>query len=107
MENLFYGIFGSLKDYESLSPDMLPLTALFALVGGLILTKFTGSIGSLTLPINFSAMFLGAMGSNWLLQNFKLPLEATIEAPMMISMMGMMAASLGMMWWLQGDSLRG
>jgi uncharacterized membrane protein YhhN len=107
MEDLFYMIFGSLKDYESLSPDMLPLTALFALVGGLILSKFTGSIGSLTLPINCSAMFLGAMGSNWLLQNLKLPVEGTIEAPLMISMMGMTAASACMMWWLQGDSMRG
>lgn len=107
MNDLFFSIFGNVRDYQSLSPDMLPLMGLFALVGGLILSKFTGSIGNLTLPINTSALFIGAMISNWLMQNFKLPLSSSIEAPMAVSMIGMTIASLCMMWWLQGDSVRG
>ncbi len=107
MEELLFAIFGNLRDYESLSPDILPLTGLFALVGGLILSKFTGSIGNLTLPINCSALFIGAMTSNWLMQNFKLPLESSVEAPLAVSMIGMTLAALAMLFWLQGDSVRG
>lgn len=106
MNDLIFTIFGDLQDYQSLSPDILPLTGLFALVGGLILSKFTGSIGNLTLPINTSALFIGAMIANWLLQNFKLPLESSIEGPLAVSMIGMTLSALSMLWWLQGDSVR-
>lgn len=107
MHDLIFSIFGDLRDYQTLSPDVLPLTGLFALAGGLILSKFTGSVGNLTLPINCSALFIGAMISNWLMQNFKLPLSSAIEAPMAVSMIGMTIASLCLLWWLQGDSIRG
>lgn len=106
MHDLIFTIFGDLRDYQSLSPDILPLTGLFALAGGLILSKFTGSIGNLTLPLNCSVLFIGAMIANWLMQNFKLPLESSVEAPMAVSMIGMTLAALSMLWWLQGDSVR-
>ncbi len=106
MDDLLFMIFGSLKDYESLSPDLLPLMLMFSIVGGVILSRFTGSIGNLTLPINCSALFIGAMTSNWLLQNVKLPIESTVEAPLLFSMAGMTFASFCMMWWLQRDGLR-
>jgi hypothetical protein len=103
---LIYSFFGNPRDYASLSPDLMPLTALFALIGGVILTKFTGSFGNLTLPMNISALFIGAMSSNWMLKNVKLPVESTIEAPLMVSMIGMTIASLLMIWWIQGDAVR-
>ncbi len=106
MNDLIFTIFGDLRDYQSLSPDILPLTGLFALVGGLILSKFTGSIGNLTMPLNVSVLFIGAMVANWLLQNFKLPLESSIEGPLAVSMIGMTLSALTMLWWLQGDSVR-
>ena len=106
MEQLIYSFFGNPRDYASLSPDLLPLTALFALLGGLILTKFTGSFGNLTLPMNMSALFIGAMSSNWVLKNIDLPVGSAIEAPMLVSMIGMTFASMMMLWWLQGDAVR-
>ena len=106
MHDLIFTIFGNVRDLQSLTPDILPLTGLFALVGGLILSRFTGSIGNLTLPINCSALFIGAMTANWLTQNFKLPLDSAVEAPLAVSMVGMIVSSLGMLWWLQGDGLR-
>jgi uncharacterized membrane protein YhhN len=105
MEQLLYTIFGNLRDYESLSPDLLPLMIMFSVAGGVILSKFTGSIGNLTMPINCSALFIGAMTSNWLMQNVKLPIESTVEAPLVFSMIGMTLASFCMMWWLQRDGL--
>ena len=106
MHDLIFMIFGDLRDYQSLSPDILPLTGFFALVGGLILSKFTGSIGNLTLPINCSVLFIGAMIANWLMQNFELPLNGAVEAPMAVSMLGMTMSSLIMLWFMQGDSVR-
>ena len=106
MEELIYSFFGNPRDYASLSPDLLPLTGLFALVGGLILTKFTGSFGNLTLPMNISALFIGAMSSNWMLKNIDLPVSSAVEAPMLVSMIGMTLASLLMLWWMQGDAIR-
>jgi uncharacterized membrane protein YhhN len=106
MGELIYSFFGNPRDYASLSPDLLPLTALFALIGGLILTKFTGSFGNLTMPVNCSALFIGAMTANSFLKDVKLPVGSTIEAPLMISMIGMTIASLAMLWWLQGDAVR-
>jgi hypothetical protein len=103
---LIYSFFGNPRDYASLSPDLLPLTGLFALIGGVILTRFTGSFGNLTLPMNVSALFIGAMSSNWMLKNVELPVSSTVEAPMLVSMLGMTIASLLMLWWLQGDAVR-
>lgn len=103
---LIYSFFGNPRDYASLSPDLMPLTAMFALIGGVILTRFTGSFGNLTLPMNISALFIGAMSSNWVLKNVRLPVESTIEAPLMVSMLGMTIASLMMIWWIQGDAVR-
>lgn len=106
MNDLIFTIFGNVRDYQSLSPDLLPLTIFFAVVGGLILSKFTGTIGNLTLPINSSALFIGAMGSNWLTSNIKLPLDSTLEAPMAVSLIGMTIVSLLMLVYIQGDSVR-
>ena len=98
-----FSIFGSLKDIDSLPPELLPLTIMFSSAGALILTRFTGNLGGLTLPVNASALFIGAMLSNWLLQNIKLPLESAVEAPLAVSLVGMTLASFAMIWWLQGD----
>jgi hypothetical protein len=35
----------------------------------------------------------------------KLPIESTVEAPLVFSMIGMTLASFCMMWWLQRDGL--
>ncbi len=106
MTELIYSFFGNPRDYASLSPDLMPLTAMFAVIGGVILTRFTGSFGNLTLPMNISALFIGAMSSNSLLKHVRLPVESTVEAPMLASMIGMTLASLAMIWWLQGDAVR-
>ena len=106
MQDLFLTFFGNLRDYESLSPQLLPLTGLFATMGGLILTRHTGSIGNATLPLNVSALFIGAMLANWLAQNVKLPLESTVETPLVMSLVGMTLAALLMLRWLQGNAVR-
>jgi uncharacterized membrane protein YhhN len=106
MHDLIFMVFGDIRDHQSLSPHLLPLTLFFATVGGLILSKFTGSIGNLTLPINSSALFIGAMGANWLTASVKLPLNSALEAPMAVSLAGMTVVSFLMLMYIQGDSVR-
>lgn len=104
--DFFSSIFGTLRDVDSLSPELVPMIGIFSVVGAVILTRFTGSIGNLTLPINCSALFIGAMTSNWLLQNVKLPVSNAVDGPLFVSVIGMSVASFCMMWWMQGDALR-
>lgn len=102
----FGTVFGTLRDVDAISPDRVPLIGVFSILGGLILTRYTGSLGTLTVPINASALFIGAMLSNWLLQNVKWTVSTPIEAPLFLSMIGMTAASFCMMWWLQDGSVK-
>lgn len=106
MNDLIFTIFGNVRDHQSLAPDLLPLTIFFAVTGGLILSKFTGSIGNLTLPINASALFIGAMAANRMTAGLKLPLDSTLEAPMVMSLIGMTIVSFLMLVYVQGDSVR-
>ena len=108
MEDLLYSI-SSIFDGSGIatqSENGWALTVMFAAAGALILTRFTGSIGALTVPLNFSALYIGANISDWLLQNIKLPVDRTVELPMLVTMAGMTLASFAMLWWLQGDSVR-
>lgn len=102
----FGSFFGTLRDVDAISPDRVPMIGIISILGGLILTRYTGSLGSLTVPINSSALFIGAMLSNWLLQNVTWTVSSPIEAPLFLSIIGMTLASFCMMWWLQGDSMR-
>ena len=112
MEDLLYGI-SSLFDglfsgggIPTQADNGWALTLMFAAAGALILTRFTGNVGALTIPLNFSALYIGANISNWILQNVKLPVDRTVELPMLVIMAGMTLASFAMLWWLQGDSVR-
>lgn len=108
MEDLLYGIssFFEASGFEVQPDNGWFLTLIFAAAGALILTRFTGTIGALTIPLNFSALYIGANISNGLLQNIKLPIDRTVELPMLVTVAGMTLASFAMLWWLQGDSVR-
>ena len=106
MEDLVF----SLSDLFSYSPSLgsvadqpLPLSSVFSGFGALILGKFTGDMGGMTLPVNFSALFIGASISGWLLHGIDLPIDRTIQQPMLVSMIGMVLAAAAMMWWMQNE----
>ena len=87
----------------SLAENALPLALLFSAIGALILTRFTGTLGSLTYPLNFSALFVGAMVSNWLMRGLQLQIDAQIQRPLLASLVGMIVAALIMVRWMQGE----
>ena len=90
-------------DPTPLAPETLPLSYLCSGLGAVVLGKFTGSIGSLTMPLNCSALFIGAIVSNWLLNGISLPMDHQLHQPLLFSMTGMVLGAFAMMWWLQPE----
>lgn len=93
-------------DFGQVSSEELPLTLMCCLIGALILTKYTGSLGNLTLGVNFSALFIGAVTSNWLFHGVDMQIDKMVAQPVVVSVTGMIFASLIMMSWLQRDGMK-
>jgi hypothetical protein len=109
MQDLLYvfsEFFGTLRDVDAISPHLVLLIGIFSAAGALILTRFTGTLGGMSLLINGSALFIGAILTNWLFQHVKLPVNSPIEGPLFMSLIGMTLASAPMLWWMQGDGAR-
>ena len=109
LEQILFGIQSSIPvagDFGEISAEELPLTLLCCMLGALILTKYTGSLGNLTLGVNFSALFIGAALSNWLLHGVDMRIDKLVAQPVIISVLGMTLASLIMMGWLQRDGMK-
>ncbi len=98
--------FPSPSDFINLNflpPESVSMASLFSGAGAMILGKFTGGVGSLTLPLNYSAMFIGAIVANWLLGGIQLPMDQQLQQPMLITLGGMLLGAFAMMWWIQSD----
>lgn len=83
--------------------EALPLSYICSGAGAFILGKFTGSIGSLTVPLNCSALFIGAITANWLLAGLDLPMDQSLDQPLLVSLLGMVVSALFMMWWFRAE----
>ena len=109
LKDLLISIISSVPDGSGMgqlaSADALPLTYLCSLLGALVLGRFTGNFGNLTMLLNVSALFIGAAFSNWLFHGIDLPMDHSLHQPLLISMIGMLMAAFAMMWWLQRDNL--
>ena len=98
MDGLFEGgavfaVAGFLGDM-GLKHDVLVIAMICAGLGTLILSRHTYEIGILTYPLNFCMLFAGAVAANLLLKDVRLPLGFSIERPVIISIGGMVIASL-------------
>ena len=87
-----------------LPPEALPFPYICSVLGAMVLGKFTGNLGSLTLVVNATALFFGAMLSSWLLRGIELPMDHAVHQPLLVSMIGMVAGALAMMWFLRSDN---
>jgi hypothetical protein len=88
------------------APSVLPLSYICSGVGGLILSRFTGNIGNLTIPLNCAALLIGATVANALTKGVDLPIDHQVQQPMLVSLSGMLAAALLMMLWNRRSSMR-
>lgn len=91
-------------DGGQLSSHALLLSYLCSVLGALVLGKFTGDLGNLTMPLNCSALFLGAVTATWLLRGLNLPMDHSLHQPLLVSMIGMLFGAFAMMWWLRGNN---
>ncbi len=82
-------------------PEAVSISTLFSGAGAVILGKFTGSVGSLTMPMNYSALFIGALMANWAFRGLDLPIDQQLQQPMLITLGGMLIGAFSMLWWLR------
>jgi hypothetical protein len=83
-----------------LPPETLPMSYLCSGAGALILSKFTGNVGNLTMPVNYSVLLIGALLANWFFAGIDLPIDHQYQQPMLISIGGMLFGAFAMIWWL-------
>ena len=95
--------FADLFNTSVLPPESVSMSSLFSGAGAVILGKFTGSVGGLTMPLNYSAMFIGAIVANWFLGGIDLPMDQKLQQPMLITLGGMLIGAFAMLWWMQSD----
>lgn len=92
-------LFGGGAGY--VEPEAVSLSTLFSGAGAVILGKFTGSVGALTMPMNYSALFVGALMANWAFRGLDLPMDQHLQQPMLITLGGMLIGAFSMLWWLR------
>ncbi len=98
MSDVFFGgpflAIGRMLIDIGLPPDVLVIAMISAGFGTVFLTRHTFFLGVLSYPINFCVLFVGAIAANFLLKDVHLPFGYSIERPMIISLGGMLVASL-------------
>lgn len=98
------GLFGGGSGY--VEPEAVSLSTLFSGAGAVILGKFTGSVGALTMPMNYSALFVGALMANWAFRGIHLPIDQHLQQPMLITLGGMLIGAFSMLWWLRSRAVQ-
>ncbi|MGQ0486156.1 MAG: hypothetical protein ACT4SY_12495 [Hyphomicrobiales bacterium] len=90
----------NLIDLSVLPPESVSMSSLFSGAGTMILGKFTSGVGYLTMPLNYFAMFAGAVAANWLLGGIELPMDQQLQQPLLITLGGMLIGAFAMLWWM-------
>jgi len=106
LEDILYQISSlipSSAEFGNMSSEDLPLAVVCCVLGAFVLTRFTGSLGSITVPVNYSALFIGVTVANWALHGLDLPVDKMVAQPVLIALIGMTVASFFMMTWLKRD----
>lgn len=85
----------------------LPLSTVCSVGGAMILSKFTGSLGMITVPVNAAALYVGASIFSMFTDRFDLPLERGLEQPLLTTIVGMIMAGLLMLVWMKRDGIAG
>jgi hypothetical protein len=99
---MVFTVTGLLADI-GLGRDVLAVAMVCSGLGTLILSRHTYQIGFLTYPLNFCVLFAGAVAANLLLKDVRLPLNSSIERMLIISIGGMVVASLIMVLLMPKD----
>lgn len=74
------------------------IALIFSLTGAYLVSERTKEAGAFNYPVNLVFLFLGASLANWLARDVPLPLDATVQVPAILSMIGMSFAGLTIIW---------
>src|SRR4051794_23615192 len=101
LSDLFTGssLFGWLPHIPGLSylpSQTFLISAVFSMIGAVILGRFTGNIGALTFPLNYSVLFIAAVLSNYALSGLRVGLPG-LPAPVLFTVCGMTWGGLSML----------
>jgi hypothetical protein len=86
-----------------MSNEALLTSLLFSAAGALLLSRFTGAIGDLTLPLNFSALFIGTGLANILLDGIDIPAIQYEQEVMLFTLVGLILSSFAMLWCIRPE----
>ena len=82
----------------NMSSEALMMSVLFSAAGAVVLSKFTGSLGHLTIPLNFSALFVGTVITNTLLDGIDIPTIQYQQEIVLFTVLGLICGSFGLLW---------
>ena len=71
---------------------------IFSVIGAIILSRFTGSFGNVTYPLNFAVLFLGAVITNSALRGIDIPVLQHQHQVLMFTVAGMLETSFTFLW---------
>lgn len=74
--------------------EVVVLSGVCALVGGIILSRFTTYFGLATYLVNIVTLFAGGVLANVLVKPFYSPLDNSLQRPLLIALMGMMVVAI-------------
>jgi hypothetical protein len=86
-----------------MSREALLTSLLFSAAGALLLSRFTGAIGQLTLPMNFSALFIGTALANILLDGIDVPAIQYEQEVLLFTLVGLITGSFAMLWCIRPE----
>lgn len=88
---------------NGLPDNVLAIALICSFLGTAFLSRHTLQLGILGYLINFLVLLAGAITANVLMKNVRLPLDYYIERPLVITLGGMLAASIILLLVLSRD----
>jgi uncharacterized membrane protein YeaQ/YmgE (transglycosylase-associated protein family) len=89
---------------SQISPQAISLASIMSSAGALILSRFTGSAGALTLPMNYIILLLGAVAANWVLAGYELPVGDDLHRLIVATVVGMFFGACTLLWLMRVDN---
>ena len=101
LSNLLYSTLSNAIEHLvrlDMSNEALFMSLVFSAAGSILLAKFTGTIGHLTIPLNFSALFIGAGFTNLVLDGIDIPAIQYQQEVLLFTILGLITGSFAMLW---------
>jgi hypothetical protein len=102
---LYSNLYDTLEQLVRLdmSNEAILSSLFFSAAGAFLLAHFTGTIGNLTLPLNFSALFIGTGLANILLDGIDIPAIQYEQEVMLFTLVGLVLSSFAMLWCIRPE----